>query len=86
MVYDASVDGARRPPVRYIMNIRKVVIGILALLYILSPYDIIPDFIVPAGLLDDLGVIGLLIYYYKKGKLSGILSRGKEESVEKKDA
>jgi uncharacterized membrane protein YkvA (DUF1232 family) len=85
MVYDASIDGERRPPVRYIMNIRKVLIGILTLLYIISPYDIIPDFIIPVGWLDDLGVLGLLIYYFKKGKLPRIFFRRKESS-EKKDA
>ena len=66
-------------------NLRKVLIGILTLLYIISPYDIIPDFIIPVGWLDDLGVIGLLIYYFKKGKLPRIFSRRKESS-EKKDA
>jgi uncharacterized membrane protein YkvA (DUF1232 family) len=65
-------------------NLRKVVIAILTLLYIISPYDIIPDFIIPVGWLDDLGVLGLLIYYFKKEKLPDIFSRRKESS-EKKD-
>ena len=85
MVYDASICGERRAQLRDIMDFRKAVIGILTLLYIISPYDIIPDFIIPVGWLDDLGVIGLLIYYFKKGKLPRIFSRMKESS-EKKDA
>ncbi|MBW2636811.1 MAG: DUF1232 domain-containing protein [Deltaproteobacteria bacterium] len=65
------------------MNLRKVLIGILTLLYIISPYDIIPDFVIPVGWLDDLGILGLLIYYFKKGKLPGIFSRRRESSKKK---
>lgn len=36
----------------------------LLILYILSPYDLVPDFLVGPGYLDDLGLIGILIYYY----------------------
>jgi uncharacterized membrane protein YkvA (DUF1232 family) len=85
MVYDASICRERRPPVRHIMNIRKVVIGILTLLYIISPYDIIPDFIIPVGWFDDLGILGLLIYYFKKGRLPSILSRKKKPSEREDD-
>jgi uncharacterized membrane protein YkvA (DUF1232 family) len=62
------------------MNFRKTLIGILALLYIISPYDVIPDFIIPVGWLDDLGILGLLIYYFKKGRLPPIFSRKKKPS------
>jgi len=62
------------------MNIRKALVGIVTLLYIVSPYDIIPDFLIPLGWLDDLGVLGLLLYYLKTGKLPHILSRRKESS------
>jgi uncharacterized membrane protein YkvA (DUF1232 family) len=84
MVYDASIYDKSRAQLRYVMNLRKAVIGILVILYIISPYDVIPDFIFPVGWLDDLGILGLLIYYFKKGKLPGISSR-RRESSEKKD-
>jgi uncharacterized membrane protein YkvA (DUF1232 family) len=65
------------------MNLRKAVIGILVLLYIISPYDIIPDFFVPLGWLDDLGILSLLIYYFKKGRLPEFLSRGFVDRIKK---
>jgi DnaJ domain/Protein of unknown function (DUF1232) len=48
-------------------------IFLLLILYILLPYDLIPDFLVGPGWLDDLGLMGLLAYYYlyrqrKQGK------------------
>lgn len=36
----------------------------LLILYLLSPYDLVPDFLVGPGYLDDLGLIGILFYYY----------------------
>ena len=42
----------------------KIILIILAILYLISPYDILPDFIVGWGWLDDLGILGLLIRYF----------------------
>jgi DnaJ like chaperone protein len=42
----------------------KIILIILAILYLLSPYDILPDFIVGWGWLDDLGILGLLFRYF----------------------
>ena len=36
---------------------KRVIIALLALLYVLSPLDLIPDFIPVIGWLDDLGVL-----------------------------
>jgi DnaJ like chaperone protein len=47
----------------------KILLIILAIIYVLSPYDILPDFIVGWGWLDDLAILGLLfryLYFYKK--------------------
>jgi len=46
---------------------------LLLVLYILSPWDLIPDFLFGPGWLDDLGLIGLLSYYYfyRKQKQAG---------------
>ena len=48
----------------------KIILIILAIIYVLSPYDILPDFIVGWGWLDDLGILGLLFryLYFKKRK------------------
>jgi uncharacterized membrane protein YkvA (DUF1232 family) len=52
-------DGRCELPVRTV-----VAIGV-ALLYVLSPLDIIPDFIPVAGLLDDAFVLSLCIKFIK---------------------
>jgi uncharacterized membrane protein YkvA (DUF1232 family) len=40
----------------------KSVVPVLAALYVLSPVDLIPDFVVGIGQVDDLGVLGIAIY------------------------
>jgi DnaJ-domain-containing protein 1 len=47
----------------------KILLIILAIIYVLSPYDILPDFIVGWGWLDDLAILGFLfryLYFYKR--------------------
>ena len=47
----------------------KIILIILALLYTLNPYDILPDFFIGWGWLDDLVVLGFLgryLYAQKK--------------------
>lgn len=39
-------------------------IPIIAIIYILSPIDIIPDFLVGPGLLDDVGILLLSMYAF----------------------
>lgn len=50
--------------------IKKIILTLLAAVYALSPYDILPDFLVGWGWLDDLFIIYLLWRYvyspYKK--------------------
>ena len=36
----------------------KLIVPIMALLYVLSPIDLIPDFLLGLGQIDDLGIIG----------------------------
>lgn len=46
---------------------RNKIIAALALLYLISPIDLIPDWVVPIiGWLDDLGVIGLAALWMAK--------------------
>ncbi len=40
----------------------KSVVPVLAALYVLSPIDLIPDFLLGLGQVDDLGVLGLALF------------------------
>lgn len=42
----------------------KRAIGILAALYVVSPLDLIPDWIPVVGWLDDVGVLALCSWYF----------------------
>ncbi len=39
----------------------NIILPLVGLLYVLSPIDVIPDFIIVAGVLDDLAVLSLAI-------------------------
>ena len=64
---DASRDGVRdgattraeaaSAPVKKRATWKRALIGVLALLYVLSPLDILPDWIPLVGWLDDIGVL-----------------------------
>ena len=41
----------------------KIIYIILALLYVLLPYDLLPDFLAGLGWLDDAVVLGLLLRF-----------------------
>ena len=41
----------------------KIILTLLALLYVLLPYDLLPDFLIGWGWLDDLILLGLLWFY-----------------------
>ena len=45
-------------------RILKIVLTILGLAYIISPYDTIPDFVPVLGQADDLFVLGALLFYF----------------------
>ena len=47
----------------------KILLCVLAILYVLSPYDLLPDLFVGVGWLDDIIVLGALwwyLYVYRK--------------------
>ena len=50
----------------YKMDTKSVLIPALAIIYILSPLDIIPDWIPVIGALDDLGLLALTIPFIVK--------------------
>ena len=56
------------------MNFAKILIIVVVLIYIISPVDVLPDFIPISGWLDDAFLLGILLYYLKRGHLPGFLS------------
>ncbi len=51
-----------------------IVIIVLAMIYILSPIDGIPDMIPVLGWLDDTFLLGLLVYYLRYKRMPGFLA------------
>ena len=45
---------------------RKILPWLIGLVYILSPIDIIPEYILGPGFVDDLAVLGILIWWATK--------------------
>ncbi len=58
----------------------KALLVALMFLYTIMPYDLLPDFIPVGGWLDDLFLLGVLIYYFKQGKLPAFFSRSGSHS------
>jgi Protein of unknown function (DUF1232) len=54
---NTSGGAGARTPLASRSKWKRVAIGLLALLYVLSPLDLIPDWIPIVGWLDDLGVL-----------------------------
>ncbi len=48
---------AAQQPLKSQSKWKRVIIAVLAMLYVISPLDLIPDFIPVIGWLDDLGVL-----------------------------
>ncbi|MDJ0721924.1 MAG: DnaJ domain-containing protein [Desulfobacterales bacterium] len=61
----------------------KWVLIILALLYLINPFDLLPDFLVGAGWLDDLAVLGVIGYWlYRMGYRGFPFAHRKNDRVE----
>jgi hypothetical protein len=51
---------------RYRVPLRGTAAMLGALVYLVSPIDVVPDVFVPVGLLDDLGVVGAVgVFVYR---------------------
>jgi len=48
------------------VSVKSIVIFIVALAYIISPIDLIPDYIIGLGQVDDAVILGLSLYFLEK--------------------
>ena len=48
------------------VSIKSIVIFIVALAYIISPIDLIPDYIIGLGQIDDAVILGLSLFFLEK--------------------
>jgi len=46
------------------VSIASKAIPVVALLYLISPLDFIPDFLLPFGVMDDIGVVVLALEFF----------------------
>jgi len=46
----------------------SIVLIIVAVIYILSPYDLLPDLMPPLGWIDDLVILGFLVRFFYRQK------------------
>ena len=51
------------------VSIKSLIIFVLTSAYIISPVDLIPDYIIGFGQLDDLGILGLSLHFLEKDLL-----------------
>jgi len=48
------------------ISVKSIVIFVVALAYIISPIDLIPDYITGLGQIDDAVILGLSLYFLEK--------------------
>ena len=48
------------------VSIKSIVIFLAALAYIISPMDLIPDYIIGLGQVDDAAILGLSLFFLEK--------------------
>ena len=51
------------------VSFRSIVIFLVGLAYIISPIDLIPDYIIGLGQIDDVAILGLSLYFLEKDLL-----------------
>ena len=48
------------------VSVKSIVIFVAALAYIVSPFDLIPEYIIGLGQIDDALILGLSLYFLEK--------------------
>jgi uncharacterized membrane protein YkvA (DUF1232 family) len=48
------------------ISVKSIVIFVVAIAYIISPIDLIPDYIPGLGQIDDAVILGLSLYFLEK--------------------
>lgn len=48
------------------VSAKSIIVFIVALAYIISPIDVIPDYILGLGQIDDAAILGLSLYFLEK--------------------
>ena len=51
------------------ISAKSIIIFVIALVYIISPIDLIPDYIIGIGQIDDIVILGLALYFLEKDLL-----------------
>ncbi|MDY6935877.1 MAG: DnaJ domain-containing protein [Spirochaetota bacterium] len=71
--------------------IKKYLLWIIAIAYLLNPFDIVPDFLLGAGWIDDLSIIALVVWWisrmkriHKTGRASSYSYRKEQQSTDNK--
>ena len=48
------------------LSVKSIIIFVVALAYIISPIDLIPDYIIGLGQIDDAVILGVSLYFLEK--------------------
>jgi uncharacterized membrane protein YkvA (DUF1232 family) len=64
------------------VSVKSIVIFIVALAYIISPIDLIPDYILGLGQIDDAVILGLCLNFLEKDLMKYREWRGGLDSME----
>jgi uncharacterized membrane protein YkvA (DUF1232 family) len=48
------------------VSVKSIIIFVVAIAYIISPLDLIPDYIIGMGQIDDVAILGLSLYFLEK--------------------
>ena len=51
------------------ISVKSIIIFLAGLAYIISPIDLIPDYIIGLGQLDDIAIMGFSLHYLEKDLL-----------------
>jgi uncharacterized membrane protein YkvA (DUF1232 family) len=63
------------------VSVKSIVIFIVALAYIISPIDLIPDYIIGLGQIDDVAILGFLLYFLEKDLMKYKEWKGKSGQI-----